>query len=225
MSRWKRNRKIGVIVIVVVIVIAVLAYCGVNFFTSTSITIIVALAGVIVSVITYIFQEKQLKQRGLIEVFKELNQPSHREARRISYGEKITDASYDLLGIKPGSEGSEVAKEQDLKRTCSQIFLGDINNAGTLIHHGLMDESIFLDEYWWIVLRCWDLNEDWINDRRNSGTGAQSYMRDVEELNDKAGKSAKKNFPEDFEEYVKRFRPKSDDFEKYVKERRKKTKT
>jgi hypothetical protein len=54
-----------------------------------------------------------------------------------------------------------------------------------------MDESIFVEEYWWIILRCWDNTKDKIIERRKSGTGASGYMHNLEILNDKAENYAK----------------------------------
>lgn len=88
----------------------------------TAFTVIVGAAGVIVSVITYIFQGKQLRLNALIQMFKELNQPSHREARRVTYSEG-SSVSYDLLGIKPPTEDGSSTGE--LERVSLDIFKGD----------------------------------------------------------------------------------------------------
>jgi hypothetical protein len=173
--------------------------------SQTALTVIVGAAGVVVSVITYIFQRRQLRLNALIQMFKEPNQPSHREARRVAYGEG-SSGSYDLLGISLPGDGSTY---RELERVSSDIFQGDINNAATLIYHGLMDEKIFLDEYWWIILRCWDTTKDSIEKRRASETGALSYMRNLKQLNRKAEKYARKHFKMDFEEYKKRYGLKS----------------
>ncbi|TLX91463.1 MAG: hypothetical protein E6K94_03495 [Thaumarchaeota archaeon] len=158
-------------------------------------TFIIGAAGIAVSIITYVFQKRQLRLRALLEVFSVLNLPEHREARRVTYGER-SDASYDILKIsRPNFDGAYVG---ELERVVADIFRGDMNNAATLIYHGLMDETIFVEEYWWIILRCWDNTKDTINKRRSSGTGALSYMRNLEKLNSKAEKYAKKRFQEGF---------------------------
>ena len=71
-----------------------------------------------------------------------------------------------------------------------------------------MDERIFLDEYWRIILRCWDTVKDRIEKRRASGTGAVSYMRNLKQINSKAENYARKHFKKDFEEYEKMYRAK-----------------
>ena len=176
--------------------------------SQAAITFIVGAAGFTVSLITYIYQRKQLKLNSLMEVFKVLNLPNHREARKVTYG-KGTDASYEILEISRADP-----KHEEIERVSTDMVKGDMNNAATLIYHGLMDESIFLEEYWWIVLRCWDSVKDSVYKRRESGTGALSYMRNLEKLNTKAEDYAKKHFKEDFEEYESLYRPKNQKQEK-----------
>jgi hypothetical protein len=166
-----------------------------------AITLIIGAAGVTVSAITYIFQVKQLKLRGLVEVFKELNLRDHREARRVMYGER-SDNSYDLFHINRPDAGGTVG---ELDRVSRDIVRGDMNNAATLIAHRLMDGSIFVKEYWWIILRCWDKVKDEIIERRNSGTGASGYMHNLEELKDKAEAYARKYHSKDYNEYLKKY--------------------
>jgi hypothetical protein len=170
--------------------------------SQTAVTFIVGAAAVAVSIITYIYQKKQLKQATLMEVFKVLNLPDHREARKVTYGEK-THVSYDILKITRPEADPQL--EGEIERVCTDLVKGDMNNAGTLIYHKLMDESIFLEEYWWIVLRCWDSVKGSIYER-SSGTGALSYMRNLEKLNGKAEKYAENNFSKDFHEYKKKYR-------------------
>ncbi|TLX87705.1 MAG: hypothetical protein E6K97_08250, partial [Thaumarchaeota archaeon] len=66
--------------------------------SQAAITFIVGAAAVTVSIITYWYQRKQVKQVTLMEVFRLLNLPDHREARKVAYGEK-TPASYDIMKI------------------------------------------------------------------------------------------------------------------------------
>lgn len=166
----------------------------------------IAAAGVAVSVITYIFQRRQLKLNALVEVFKVLNLPSHREARRVSYG-KGSDGSYDLLKVKRPDEDGAIVGE--LERISADIVRGDMNNAATLINHHLMDGSIFLEEYWWIILRCWDNVKDIVFERRKSGTGASGYMHNLQTLNDRAEKYAKEHHSTDYVEYLQKYRTKT----------------
>lgn len=176
------------------------------FYSQAAIALYVAIAGVAVSTITYIFQRRQLKLRGLVEVFKELNLIPHREARRVFYGE-VSDASYDILGLRrPDYDGAVV---DDIHRVSADIVRSDLNNAATLIEYGLMDESIFIEEYWWIIIRCWDRMKDTIVKRRNSGTGAYGYMRNLETLKNKSVNYAMKRHRKDFEEYINKYFPKT----------------
>jgi hypothetical protein len=146
----------------------------------------------------------------LMEVFRLLNLPEHREARKVTYGDK-THASYDILKItKPEADPM---LEGEIDRVSREMVKGDMNNVATLIYHKLMDEDIFLEEYWWIILRCWDSVKTTVYERRRSGTGALSYMRNLEKLNGKAEKYGKKQFKEDFEEY-ERYKAKNQKQEK-----------
>ncbi len=197
MGFWK---KFGGIIIIVIVVIAI-AIIGVYFPSEKTLTLLDGAAGVAVSVITYIYQQRQLRVNALMEVFRILNLPEHREARKVTYG-KGTDASYYILKItRPDYDGAVLG---EIDRVSTDIVKGDMNNAATLISHGLMDESIFLEEYWWIILRCWDSTKEGIIQRRNSGTGALSYMRNLEKLNTKAENYAKRHFKEDFKEYERK---------------------
>jgi transposase len=108
---------------------------------------------------------------------------------------------YILKITRPDYDGAVLG---EIDRVSTDIVKGDMNNAATLISHGLMDESIFLEEYWWIILRCWDSTKEGIIQRRNSGTGALSYMRNLEKLNTKAENYAKRHFKEDFKEYERK---------------------
>ena len=198
-------RTFGSIVIIVIVFI-VIAVIGLYFPSEKTLTVLVGAAGVAVSVITYIYQQRQLRLNALMELFKILNLPEHREARRVTYGDE-SDASYNILGIKPPKEDMSTLGE--LRRVSTDMVKGDMNNAGTLIYHDMMDESIFLEEYWWIILRCWDSTKEGIIQRRASGTGALSYMRNLEKLNAKAEDYAKKHFKKDFEEYERKYRTKN----------------
>lgn len=207
--KTKRGLLSGIItiasgIIIFLIVIGVGVDASIEAVTSKeALTLIVGSAGVAVSVITYVFQRKQVKLRGLIEVFKDLNLPNHREARRVTYGES-SNTSYDLLGISPPN--AELGTTGELHRVSSDIVRSDMNNAATLIEHGLMDGTIFVEEYWWIILRSWDNSRDRIINRRNSGTGASGYMHNLELLKSKAEKYARKHHKKDYEEYVKKYR-------------------
>ena len=103
------RRTLGKIAVVVIAII-VITLIGLNFSSEITLTVIVGAAGVTVSVITYIYQSRQLKQVTLFEVFKVLNLPEHREARKVTYGEK-TDASYDILKItRPEEDGAPLGE-------------------------------------------------------------------------------------------------------------------
>ena len=83
-----------------------------------------------------------------------------------------------------------------------------MNNAAMLIRHGLMNKSIFLEEYWWIVLRSWDSLEESISARRKKGDGASNYMQSLQYLKDDAETYASKHHSNDFADYKKEYRSK-----------------
>jgi hypothetical protein len=167
-------------------------------------TVIIATIGITISLITFFYQRKQLQLRGLIEVMKDLHLPAHREARNIIYhGERaISKERFGILGLEPGDTEQAIKLSQDIIRN-------DLNNAATLIRHKLMNESIFLQEYWWIVLRTWDSLKVDILARRNINDGSSEYMLSLEKLKDKAEKYAGKYHRKDFEDYKKKYRPDS----------------
>jgi hypothetical protein len=175
------------------------------FFSREAIVVYVAIAGLGVNIITYKFREKQLKQNQLTETIKILNHPLHREARKVIYNqEKISNISFQLLEIEKSHFTEYEAESKDVIIEISKnIVRSDLNHAGTLIHHKMMDSDVFLDEYWWIILKSWQVLKSDIEKRRNSKNGVSNYMRNFEELKNKAEDFAKKNYPNDWENFVK----------------------
>ena len=162
-----------------------------------AITVIVGAAGFAVSLFTYRYQKKQLKLKGLEELLKELSQPSHREARKVlNYG--ITADSSAILGLG-------IASPSAVKKISANIVSSDLNHAATLIKHGLLDGSVFVKEYWWIILSSWDSLKEDVYERRKLDTAPSDYMRNLEDLMKKAVKYGKKHNPTDFQKYLKKY--------------------
>ena len=86
---------------------------------------------------------------------------------------------------------------------CSSIVRSDLNHAGTLVHHKMIETKVFLEEYWWIILKCWHILEGDIKERRNQKSGISNYMHNFEEIKIKAEKFAKKNYFNDWEHFQK----------------------
>ena len=169
----------------------------------------IAIAGVVVSYITYIFNRKQLKQNQLSELIKNFNQPSHREARKVIYDhfqkkKQISNMSFQLLEIDRAkfTEFEAEAKEA-LIEISKNIVRSDLNYAGTLVHYKMIESKMFIDEYWWIILSCWNILENDIKERRNTNNGISNYMRNFENLKIMAEKFVKKNYPNDWENFQK----------------------
>ncbi|MGI9010529.1 MAG: DUF4760 domain-containing protein [Nitrososphaeraceae archaeon] len=153
----------------------------------------IAIAGVIVSYITYRFNTKQLKQNQLSELIKSLNNPSHREARKVIYDhydqKQISNISFQLLEIDRNQFGEYVAEAKDaIIIIAKNIVRSDLNHAGTLVHHKMIETKVFLEEYWWMILKCWHILEDDIKERRNKTNGISNYMINFEEIKVKAEK-------------------------------------
>jgi hypothetical protein len=144
---------------------------GPELISQGAFTVYVLGAGVAVSTITYIFQRRELKLKGLAEIFRELSLPSHRAARKVLY-EGVTLDSYAVLGLDKERTSPDV-----VKNICENIIRSDLSYAATLIRHGLLDGPIFIEEYWWIILRAWDKMEEDISKIRISNTGGSRYMR------------------------------------------------
>jgi hypothetical protein len=140
---------------------------------------IVTTAGVIVSVITYFFERKKFRLTALAEAFRLLNDVKHREARKVVYGNpKIS--SFEILGlVRPISE--EEVSYEELTSICKDIVRSDFNEIGTLIHYKLLDGKIFIEEYYWIILKIWSLLKNDIEDRRKS-IGPPNYMQHLEDI-------------------------------------------
>jgi hypothetical protein len=164
-------------------------------------TVIIALIGITVSLITFFYRRKQLQLNGLIEIIRDLHLPAHKEARNITYHGKsaISEETFGILGLESGHINEAIKLSREIVRN-------DLNNAATLIRHKLVNESIFLQEYWWIVLRTWDSLEVDILTRRNAQDGSSGYMLSLEKLKDKAENYANKHHRKDFEDYKKKYR-------------------
>ena len=101
------------------------------------VTYIATIVGVIVSVITYIYNQKRFRRDSLAEAFRLLNGKEHREARKVVYGES-TPSSYEILGIK-GPAGQLDTASPELMILARNIVRSDFNELGTLVHYDLLD--------------------------------------------------------------------------------------
>jgi hypothetical protein len=145
--------------------------------------IITAVAAIIIAIWTRRFENRRYKTTVLMNVFDRLNDPMHREARRIIFGEPPTEYSYRILGIPKGPD-----VEANLMNTvASQIARADFNEIGTLYHHELVNKNIFLEEFYWPILRVWNETKREILDRRRYYL---DYMVNFERLKDDAEKYA-----------------------------------
>ena len=173
--------------------------------------VLIAMIGVLIGYITYKFNKKQLKQNQLSEVIKSLNHPLHREARKVIYDhydqKQISNISFQLLEIDRNqfSEYEAEAKDATIE-IAKNIVRSDLNHVGTLVHHKMIEVKVFLEEYWWIILKCWHILEDDIQERRNQKNGISNYMINFEELKIKAENFAKKNYSDDWENFQKSFK-------------------
>jgi len=164
--------------------------------TSEGITVIVGITGIaITGIISYFekkrfettqsFEEKKYRTTILMRVIQQLNNIKHREARKVLYEEFPKSSSYEILGI------SENISIDELKKIASDLVRGDLNEIGTLSHHGLIDDYIFIEEFYWVILRIWNIVEPSILDRRKKGPS--DYMKNFEELKEKAKLYVKKH--------------------------------
>ena len=132
----------------------------------------IALSGVVVSTITYIFNKKQLKQNQLTQLINNFNDRSHREARKVIYDhsqeKQISNRSFQILEIDRTKFNEYEAEAKDaLVEISKNIVRSDLNYAGTLVRYKMIDSNIFIDEYWWLILNCWNILENDIKELRN----------------------------------------------------------
>jgi hypothetical protein len=156
-----------------------------------AITSIIATAALAVSIITYIFEKKRFRLSALMQAFRLLNDIQHKEARRVVFGD-ATNASYEILGLENNKSLDE------LMRRSLNIVRSDFNEIATLILHDIIDSNLFVEEYWWIILKVWQKVEPKITERRNS-VGPSDYMKNFEVLKCRAEKYAMKHYVNDLE--------------------------
>jgi hypothetical protein len=140
-----------------------------NFSGIGTIAGIATITATIVAIITYVYGRKKFRLTTLLEAFRLLNDTKHKEAHKVLY-DNISHSSFDILGVN-----REKANSDDLRGIAATIVRSDFNEIATLAHHKLIDEKIFVREYWWIVLRVWFEIEAKIKERRTH-TGPTNYM-------------------------------------------------
>jgi hypothetical protein len=157
------------------------------------VTAIAAGAGGFVSIITYVFERRKFRLKALTEAFRLLNDVKHREARKVVYG-NATVSSFEIFGLV-GLNSKEKVSCDELNRICRDIVRSDFNEIGTLIRYNLLDGKIFIEEYYWMILKIWDLLKDEIERRRN-GIGPPNYMQNLEDLYKQALEYTEKHHPD-----------------------------
>jgi hypothetical protein len=173
------------------------------------IPLIVGLAGVAVSLIIFWFQRKSYeatneaeKQKtrlaAVAEAFRLLNDVRHREARKVLYDTETSPntfnkSSFVIMDIAIVDENGDSNLEA-LKDVCKNIVRSDFNEIGTLIHYDMLDGKIFIEEYYWVILKIWSLLKDDIQKRRQV-EGRSNYMEHLESMEKKAAGFVKEKYP------------------------------
>lgn len=128
-----------------------------------------------------------------MEVFRLLNDIQHNEARRVVYGD-YSNASYEIL--------LQNKDFNELMRLSVTIVRTDFNEIATLILHDIVDPNLFVEEYWWIIVKVWYKIENEIMQRRGD-RGPSNYMINLENLKNRAEKYAKRYRSKDLEKLKK----------------------
>ena len=138
-----------------------------------------------VGVITFFYEWRKSRLASLNEVYRLLGDITHREARKVLYGNE-TNASYEILGL-PRDDNNLISSE-NLMSLAKDIVRSDLNHVGTLIQYKLVSKGIIVKEYSWMIVKCWKLLEGEIMNRRNSKDGNPNYMKNFEDLKNEAVK-------------------------------------
>lgn len=141
----------------------------------TLITIMVGITTAIMTTFTVYFRKKQydvankqVQLTALMEVFRLLNNESHRKARQAVY-----KYHRDTLDGKNRSE-EEVHQEIAMVRS-------DFDMIATFIRNGLLSKDVFLDAYWDTTLVSWNaLQENIMAERKQRQNN--HYMANFEHL-------------------------------------------
>lgn len=175
-----------------------------NTYSSAALVFpITAIGGIvvaIVSIITYRSTQRRFRLTSLIEAFRMLDNHKHREARRVLYSrDNITSLSFEILELgSPTKEGGPTI--DDLLTLSKDIVRTDFNEIGILIHYDLLDGEIFVREFYWVILRIWQLVKEDIMNRRND-VGPPNYMEHLEEMHKMALDYARENQPKVYQEF------------------------
>jgi len=101
---------------------------------------IIAIAGIIVSIIIFHYERRRFRLTALMEAFRSLNDIRHKEARKIVYGNYPTRIFYEIMGL---GRSIPIEKVMEISAT---IVRTDFNEIATLIRHEIIEESIFIEE-------------------------------------------------------------------------------
>lgn len=162
--------------------------------------VIVSLASIIIACISagiayfsYIFQKKRLDADVFIKVMDKFGDDKHRKARDILYHWHNNNGSINDNDPKlvEGLQVFGIKSPENLISLCKNMVRSDINGTSTLIKHGLLSRHLFVNEYYWIILKSWDCLEDEIFERRKV-KGPERYMENFENEKNYAIKYYKK---------------------------------
>ena len=148
---------------------------SVNKFLSDWIGVLVAVIGGILSIISFFYNRKDNRLKGLSEAFQILNDNIHREARRVVHTDRVTPASRKILGF------DNTVDEKEVKRVCLDIVETDMDQIGAMAQNKLLIEKVFLQRYSTSIFIEWIKCEEDINSRRN-GRHDQEYRKSFEDL-------------------------------------------
>jgi hypothetical protein len=113
-----------------------------------------------------------------LEIFKLLNNETHRTARENVYNANSTDA------FTAGSMKDSIA-----------MVRADFNQVGTLLNGKLIPKQAILEEYWYTIIICWEALENHIAEERIMRR-YPTYMQNFERQKNDAKLYWKKNHPE-----------------------------
>jgi hypothetical protein len=162
--------------------------------------IIVSLASIIIACISvgiayfsYCFQKKRLDADVFIKVMDKFGDDKHRKVRDILYhwhknNGLINDEDPKLI---EGLQVFGIESPENLIESCKNMVRSDINGTSTLIKHGLLSRNLFVNEYYWIILKSCDCLEGEIYERRKE-KGPERYMENFENERNHAIKYYKK---------------------------------
>jgi len=155
-----------------------------------AITILVGIATAIISAFTVFYRKKQyevnakqLNLNAYLEVFKLLNDESHRRARRTVYRHH-----------RARLDGKDLDQEEVSEALA--MVRSDFDMIGTFIRNHLLSKDVFLDGYWDTTILCWNALEENIREERQKRQNSH-YMANFEYLAAQAQEYKEKYMPKE----------------------------